>query len=324
MPKNPLSQALTPFINAIHALTPGDDLDPGTRAYQETKAILDDAFALEQDGQYARAHELVAPQMEKIKAQLPDLAKDPRNKGVVIYLRDKADRFFIKRTLPGSLQPADSPGIAEHIYNGVRIPVAQVFGARETQSRETTRTTDHGCLSDPVFVAKATKCKVSDVQVTLPLLLQELKKRGITDSDAIIATLATVAVESGFMPKEEAWYASPKKREEYFKDKQYANPDPVTKQQYFGRGHIQLTHKYNYEKYGNKIGEDLVNHPEKMLEPETAAAVTAEYIADHGISELAKAGKWQTVRKRVNGGLNGYTTFKGTVDALQTGIRQQP
>ena len=53
----------------------------------------------------------------------------------------------------------------------------------------------------------------------------------------------------------------------------YGKPDPSTGHAYYGRGYVQLTWRDNYERAGRKLGIDLVNHPEKALEPATAAAI---------------------------------------------------
>ena len=42
---------------------------------------------------------------------------------------------------------------------------------------------------------------------------------------------------------------------------------------FFGRGYVQLTHKANYEKAGQKLGIDLVADPSKALIPEIAALI---------------------------------------------------
>lgn len=53
----------------------------------------------------------------------------------------------------------------------------------------------------------------------------------------------------------------------------YGEPDPVTGQTYYGRGDVQLTWKGNYDRMGHALGVDLVNHPERALEPEIAAEI---------------------------------------------------
>lgn len=50
---------------------------------------------------------------------------------------------------------------------------------------------------------------------------------------------------------------------------------------YKGRGYIQLTHDYNYKKYGDRLGVDLLNNPEKAAEPDIAAKIALEYWKDN-------------------------------------------
>jgi len=47
---------------------------------------------------------------------------------------------------------------------------------------------------------------------------------------------------------------------------------------YVGRGYNQLTGKDNYEKYGNKVGIDIVNNPDKMLDDKIAAEVAVKFL----------------------------------------------
>lgn len=55
---------------------------------------------------------------------------------------------------------------------------------------------------------------------------------------------------------------------------------------YYGRGYVQLTWKYNYEKYGKLLGKDLVKHPELALEPEIAL-----FVLVHGFKTGAITGR---------------------------------
>jgi predicted chitinase len=48
---------------------------------------------------------------------------------------------------------------------------------------------------------------------------------------------------------------------------------------YIGRGHVQLTWDYNYEKAGKKIGLDLINDPEQALVPDISAKIMFEGMA---------------------------------------------
>ena len=48
---------------------------------------------------------------------------------------------------------------------------------------------------------------------------------------------------------------------------------PYWREGWFGRGYVQLTHKANYIKAGNKLGVDLVNNPDMALQPTIAAMI---------------------------------------------------
>lgn len=49
---------------------------------------------------------------------------------------------------------------------------------------------------------------------------------------------------------------------------------------FFGRGYVQLTHKENYQKAGDKLGIDLVWNPSKALEPNIAAEILVQGMRD--------------------------------------------
>lgn len=57
------------------------------------------------------------------------------------------------------------------------------------------------------------------------------------------------------------------------KGKNYGQPDPITKQAYFGRGYVQLTWKYNYAQFGRLLKLDLLNHPELAMKPDVALSI---------------------------------------------------
>lgn len=57
---------------------------------------------------------------------------------------------------------------------------------------------------------------------------------------------------------------------------QYGRADEVTGKTYYGRGYVQLTHKYNYQRMSLITGVDLVNKPELALDPAVAATILFE------------------------------------------------
>jgi hypothetical protein len=77
---------------------------------------------------------------------------------------------------------------------------------------------------------------------------------------------------------------------------------------YFGRGLIQITWQDNYKKYGDKIGVNLVDNPEKIFIPENSYNVAVAYLNDKRGSakkstfDWVDAGDLTQARKSVNGG----------------------
>jgi len=72
-----------------------------------------------------------------------------------------------------------------------------------------------------------------------------------------------------------------------------------------GRGLIQLTGRTNYRACGEAIGADLVVNPELLEQPEWAAMSAAWFWSSNGLNELADAGRFEDVTRRINGGTHG-------------------
>ena len=72
-----------------------------------------------------------------------------------------------------------------------------------------------------------------------------------------------------------------------------------------GRGLIQITGRVNYVACGLALGEDLIETPELLELPGLAARSAGWFWKTHNCNELADAGNFQKLTKRINGGLNG-------------------
>lgn len=86
-----------------------------------------------------------------------------------------------------------------------------------------------------------------------------------------------------------------------------------------GRGIIQLTGRDNYTRCGQAIGLDLAAHPEMLEQPLWAAISAGWFWATNGCNELADAGDYLAVTKRINGGTNGLQdreTWLATVRSI--------
>jgi hypothetical protein len=98
--------------------------------------------------------------------------------------------------------------------------------------------------------------------------------------------------------------------------KRLGNTQPGDGYKYRGRGFIQLTGRYNYGRYGNAIGVDLLSQPDMALRPDIAARIFAEFFHASGASLAAEKQDWRAVRYAVNGGYNGWDLFILNINRL--------
>ena len=83
------------------------------------------------------------------------------------------------------------------------------------------------------------------------------------------------------------------------------NTSPGDGVKYKGRGLIQITGKANYVALMMALDIDCVDHPELLETPENACRSAAWWWKNHGLNELADAGDFEHITRRINGGLNG-------------------
>lgn len=86
------------------------------------------------------------------------------------------------------------------------------------------------------------------------------------------------------------------------------NTQPGDGRRYKGRGLIQITGRTNYAACSKALlGDDqaLIDEPERLCEPALAARSAAWFWKAHGLNELADAGDFERITRRINGGLNG-------------------
>ena len=142
---------------------------------------------------------------------------------------------------------------------------------------------------------------------TIELIKQALSKQGITNKYLQVGIIAVVSTEGGFVPRSEMSYKNTnnkrlrilfgsrlpeseeqltelKKDDVKFYDKIYGgkhgNNQVGDGFKYRGRGFNQITYKDLYKKYGDAIGVDLVNNPDRLNEIEIAADALAVFFKD--------------------------------------------
>lgn len=72
-----------------------------------------------------------------------------------------------------------------------------------------------------------------------------------------------------------------------------------------GRGCIQLTGHANYFHAGEALGVDFVKDPDLVATPTYAALTAGWFWSTHKCNELAEAGDWAGLTKKINGGVIG-------------------
>jgi putative chitinase len=82
---------------------------------------------------------------------------------------------------------------------------------------------------------------------------------------------------------------------------------------YMGRGLIQLTGKEMYVNCGAGLGVDLVSSPELLLTPQYAVLSAGWFWNKKGLNSLADSGDFETMTKRINGGLIGLDDRKAKI-----------
>lgn len=92
-------------------------------------------------------------------------------------------------------------------------------------------------------------------------------------------------------------------------------------QRYKGRGLIQITGKFNYRRASLALFNDdttLLEHPELLELPVLAARSAAWFWWSNGLNVVADCpNSFQTITRRINGGLNGYAERVAYFSAAQ-------
>jgi len=82
---------------------------------------------------------------------------------------------------------------------------------------------------------------------------------------------------------------------------------------FHGRGCIQLTGRDLYERCGEAIGADLINQPQLLVEPHYAALSAGWFWNRKQLNLLADTKDYDTMTKRINGGLIGLDDRKAKI-----------
>ena len=141
--------------------------------------------------------------------------------------------------------------------------------------------------------------------VFVPALNRAMERYQINSPARQAAFLAQIGHESGQLKwVKEIWGPTPA-QSRYEGRKDLGNTQPGDGKRFMGRGLIQITGRENYRKAGAALGLSLLDKPELLEQAEWSTVSAAWWWSSRGLNELADAGEFEQITRRINGGLNG-------------------
>ncbi len=157
----------------------------------------------------------------------------------------------------------------------------------------------------------------ADVAATWPTIDAALRERGMADVGDRVAVLATVLTEVGAGLRPISEYGGRHYYTRMYEGRRdLGNTHHGDGARFHGRGYLQLTGRANYRRYGRALHLPLEQEPRLALRPDVGARVLAEYFAERHLPAAARHGEWRRVRIGVNGGTNGWSTYRRHVRQL--------
>lgn len=111
---------------------------------------------------------------------------------------------------------------------------------------------------------------------SIPLILQECNANRVTDLRQVAYILATAEHESHLGE----WMEEFASGWDYEGNSDLGNTHPGDGPKFKGRGFVQLTGRRNYTDWSNRLGINLVDHPETVMEPKIAAKILVQGMRD--------------------------------------------
>jgi putative chitinase len=172
----------------------------------------------------------------------------------------------------------------------------------------------------PQELARSTGARIDRATTFLPFLEDAMHEFEINTPARRAAFLAQVGHESGGLHwLVEIWGPSDSQRR-YEGRYDLGNIAPGDGFKFRGRGLIQLTGRANYTAAGKALGVDLVAQPESLGEPGLACRSAGWFWKSRGLNELADAGLFEKITRKIKGGLNGYPERLGLYEAAKAAL----
>ncbi|MGH9716391.1 MAG: glycoside hydrolase family 19 protein [Candidatus Acidiferrales bacterium] len=173
---------------------------------------------------------------------------------------------------------------------------------------------------EQICAALGPGCPPDNVAANWPLVEAALGAQRVDSPMTSVAAIATIGVETGsFAPVKER--GGPQYLNDLYDGrKDLGNTEPGDGARFRGRGFVQITGRWNYQHFGAEIGKDLVANPDLAMDPGVAAEIFAVFFRERGVRPFADAQRWDMVRRRVNGGMDGWPRFIDVIAKLRAAL----
>ena len=155
-------------------------------------------------------------------------------------------------------------------------------------------------------LARATGARLDRATEHLPHIDAAMQEFEINTPARQAAFLAQVGHESGGLHWLVELWGPTSSQARYEVRQDLGNDTPGDGYKFRGRGLIQITGRDNYTAAGLALGVDLLQSPELLGQSPLADRSAAWFWQAHDCNEMADAGEFERITRRINGGLNGY------------------
>lgn len=156
-------------------------------------------------------------------------------------------------------------------------------------------------------LAAALRCPVARAEKWINALNAAMKHYGINTPARQAAFVAQVGHESGrLVYTREIWNPAQCPWQSRYEGRaDLGNTEAGDGLRFRGRGLIQITGRANYRACGTALREDFETRPELLENTRFAALSAAWFWHSRGCNDLADAGDFARITRKINGGLNG-------------------
>ena len=127
-------------------------------------------------------------------------------------------------------------------------------------------------VRDAVFQGSLTQSAVDNMNIIVDFWQQRFPTNPLNQLAYVLATVRR-EVGANMRPVRESFAASDAQARARLSNKAYAQSKGPYGHAYYGRGYVQLTWLNNYQTQGDKLGLDLVQFPDKVLETPVAVQI---------------------------------------------------